>query len=70
MKFEEIEVIIGPDGEITYTVKGIKGRKCLDITRDLEMDLGGEILSRENTWEMYEDDQKEYEISKERQTRK
>ena len=56
MNIQEIEIFINPDGQVRYEVRGVKGKKCLDITKDLEADLGGEILSREETWEMMEQD--------------
>ena len=46
MKIEEIEVFIKDDGEVKYEVRGVKGKKCLDLTKDLETDLGGNILLR------------------------
>lgn len=54
MQIQEVEIFIAPDGKVSYEVRGVKGRKCLDITRELEKDLGGEILEREETWEMME----------------
>ena len=54
MNIEEIEVFIDDSGEVKYEVRGIKGKKCLDLTKDLESDLGGNILLREDTSEMYE----------------
>jgi hypothetical protein len=54
MNIEEIEVFIDDSGEVTYDVRGVKGKKCLDLTEGLEMDLGGEILLREEKSEMYE----------------
>ena len=52
MNIEEIELFITADGVVKYDVRGLKGKKCLDLTRDLEMDLGGNILLREETSEM------------------
>ena len=52
MEIQEVEVFIKPDGEVSYEVKGVKGRKC--VFEDLESDLGNEIISREETSEMYE----------------
>ncbi len=54
MKIEEIEVFITADGVVKYEVRGVKGKKCLDLTKDLEIDLGGNILLREETSEMHE----------------
>lgn len=56
MEIQELEVFIGPDGKVSYEVRGVKGKKCIDITKELELDLGGEIVSREETSEMYEKD--------------
>jgi hypothetical protein len=46
MELQEIEVIIGKDGQVQIQVRGVNGLKCLDLTRELESALGGEILSR------------------------
>lgn len=54
MEVQEVEVFIDAKGKVKYEVRGVKGQKCLDITRDLEMDLGDEVVSREETSEMYE----------------
>lgn len=54
MNIEEIEVFIDVNGEVKYEVRGVKGKKCLDLTKDLETDLGGKILLREETSEMHE----------------
>ena len=54
MNIEEIEVFIDENGEVKYEVRGVKGKKCLDLTKDLENDLGGDILLREDTSEMHE----------------
>lgn len=57
MEIQEVQFIISPDGKVSFDVRGVKGRRCLDITKDLELDLGGEVLSREETSEMYEEPQ-------------
>lgn len=54
MNIQEIEVMITGDGQVQYEVRGIEGSKCLDLTKDLETDLGGKILEREATSEMAE----------------
>ena len=54
MNIEEIEVFIDDSGEVKYEVRGVKGKKCLDLTKDLEMDLGENIFLREETSEMHE----------------
>ncbi len=54
MSMQEIEVAIDPDGNVSISVKGLKGDGCLALTRDFEAALGGEITSRERTAEAYE----------------
>ena len=48
-ELQEIDVYIGPDGKVRIEVRGVKGEKCLDITRDMEQLLGGTILERDHT---------------------
>ena len=48
---EEIEVLIRPDGTVELAVRGVKGRKCEEHTRDLETVLGGKIVERTYTEE-------------------
>lgn len=48
----DLDIQIGPDGKVTFHVRGVPGKKCLDITEDLEKDLG-EVLNREYTSEYY-----------------
>jgi len=62
MKIQEIELFIKPDGEVSFEVRGVKGKKCLDITKELEIDLGGDIIAREETPEMYEQEELHEEI--------
>ncbi len=51
----ELEFHIGPDGTVKLEVKGVKGAKCLDITKELEKELGM-VLEREKTGEYYENE--------------
>lgn len=46
MELQEIEVTIGKDGQVQIQVRGVQGLKCLEITKELEEALGGEILAR------------------------
>jgi hypothetical protein len=46
MELQEIEVVIGKDGQVQVQVRGVKGTRCLDLTKELEEALGGEILAR------------------------
>ena len=56
----DLDIKIGPDGKVTFHVQGLPGDKCLEITKDLEKELG-EVLNREYTSEYYmqEDDVRE-----------
>jgi Protein of unknown function (DUF2997) len=49
----EIEVVIGPDGEVRLTTRGLKGQACIEETRELEKALGT-VKRREKTAEFYQ----------------
>ena len=55
MKKQEIEITISPNGEVSFTIKGVKGASCMDETKFLEEALGGEILEQEKTSEYYDE---------------
>ena len=40
---QEIEVIIAGDGKVELEVKGVRGRQCLHLTREIETGLGALI---------------------------
>lgn len=52
MQVQEVEIFITSDGKISFEVRGVPGRQCLDLTSDMEADLGGLILERIETSEM------------------
>jgi hypothetical protein len=54
MDLQEIEVFIEKDGSVRLEVRGCKGMSCLDLTRELEQALGGQILDRQMTPESQE----------------
>lgn len=54
MRKQDIEIVISPKGEVTFTVKGVKGGGCLDETKFLEQALGGGVLDQQKTGEYYE----------------
>lgn len=54
MAFEEIEVVISPDGEVAIEVKGVSGQQCLARTADLERALGGQVVKRDMKAEAYQ----------------
>ena len=51
---KELEITIGPDGEVQVLVKCIPGQTCVEETRFLEEALGNTIESRELTPEYYQ----------------
>ncbi len=55
MRKQDIEITISPTGEVSFTVKGVKGSSCVDETKFLEQALGGAVVSMEPTGEYYED---------------
>ena len=50
---EEIDVTLHPDGRVEVKVRGAEGKACLIATKKLEQYLGGRVLSREATDEMF-----------------
>ena len=40
---QEIEVIIAGDGKVELEVKGVRGKQCLQLTREIETGLGALI---------------------------
>lgn len=50
----EIEVVIKPDGSVTFEVKCAKGPSCMDLTRAIEQSLG-EVVETERTPEFYQE---------------
>ena len=49
MDVQEIEVTIDNDGHVMLHVRGVQGDSCLELTKELEKVLGGNVLSREMT---------------------
>ena len=54
MRKQDIEIVIAPDGKVSFQVKGVKGASCLDETKFLEQALGGGVLEQTKTGEYYE----------------
>lgn len=52
MEMQELEIVIGRDGQVTVSVKGARGTECLALTRMLEEQLG-DLVMREHTPEFY-----------------
>ena len=62
----ELEIIIDENGEVHLDIKGIKGKKCLEIAEMVEKILG-EMRSKRLKPEYYEEDvviKRETEIEK------
>lgn len=54
MEIHELEIFIKPDGEVIFEVRGVKGKRCLDITKEIEVELGSRMIERKETSEMFE----------------
>ena len=54
MNSQEIEITILPDGRVEYTIRGVKGSACEEISALLEQ--LGKVERDERTGEYYEDD--------------
>lgn len=53
MAEEEIHVFFLPDGRVEIQVCGVKGDKCLEVTKAVEEALGGKV-ERDLSGEYYE----------------
>jgi len=53
----ELEIAIGPDGEVRIVTHGLKGQSCVVETQDLETVLG-QVTKREKTKEFYMEEQR------------
>jgi hypothetical protein len=53
---QELEISISDTGEVTVNVLGAKGKKCMDMTKELEESLGV-ITSFEKKPEFYEQEE-------------
>ncbi len=54
MEMQEIDMFIEKNGQVKIEVHGVKGMNCLDLTKELEAALGGEVEEREMHHEAYE----------------
>jgi hypothetical protein len=53
MKKREMQITIGPDGEVSIEVIGVAGKECVDVSEFLEEALG-EVSDRQYTREYYQ----------------
>jgi hypothetical protein len=58
-EIQEIDVLVLPDGTVKIEVSGVKGQKCLDLTRGLEKALGGNVVVRTHTDAFNEQEQEQ-----------
>jgi hypothetical protein len=54
MEVQEVDVFIEKNGQVRVEVQGVKGTACLDLTKNLEDALGGQVEEREMRPEAYE----------------
>jgi len=54
MELQEINVFIEKNGQVKIEIQGVQGTSCLDLTKELEAILGGEVIERELTFEAQE----------------
>lgn len=52
MEMQELEIIIGRDGQVAISVRGARGPACVGLTGALEEQLG-ELVERTHTAEFY-----------------
>lgn len=52
MEHHELVIQIAPDGTVKLEVQGVSGSGCMDITRELENDIG-KVLTREKKPEYF-----------------
>lgn len=51
MELQQIDVFIDKHGQVRIEVRGVAAGRCLDLTRELETALGGQITQRQMTHE-------------------
>jgi len=56
MPQRELEITIGPDGEVELLAKGYKGKGCKEIAKIFEK-VVGELKEQRETSEFYEPDE-------------
>jgi hypothetical protein len=56
-EIQEIDVFINPDGTVRYEIRGVKGKNCIDITKKIIDQLGGNVIEHTKTDEFDEQEQ-------------
>ena len=59
----QINVTIDKEGNVSMDVRGVKGRSCQDLTKQLEQALGKTVSDRK-TPEFYQTQQQERRVSR------
>ncbi|MBN2532177.1 MAG: DUF2997 domain-containing protein [Spirochaetales bacterium] len=54
-KRHDLNITITPNGKVEIEVKGVNGPMCVDITKELEEELGV-VINREKTSEYYKEE--------------
>lgn len=54
MAGKEVIATIDEDGEVTVSVRGVKGKACLKLTEQIEKLLGGKVVERKLTREYHD----------------
>lgn len=54
MDIQEVELTIHPNGHVEVSVRGVRGKACLEITQALEAALGNHLIERTFTSEAQE----------------
>ena len=57
-KRHEIDISLSSKGEVNIKVQGIDGPGCLDLTKELEEELGV-IINREKTSDFYKQEEQQ-----------
>jgi hypothetical protein len=50
---QQIQIVIDKHGNVQLEVSGAPGRSCLDLTKNMEEKLGGQVVQREYSREFY-----------------
>ncbi len=56
MARKQIAISIDKEGNVSFTINGVKGEACLKETEFLEAALGGKVTDREKTPDYYNKD--------------
>jgi len=63
MERHELVIEIAPDGTVKLEVQGVSGPSCMDLTKDLEFEIG-KVLATEKKAEYFSVTDKESTVNK------